>query len=595
MSGNGRRIVQHRLSGAAIALAGAAAVLGCVGDYTDTGDAAGAGATAEAELGSAEEAVSACAGDDVKYDFNAFAASLAVAIANELGRWDVTGDFQIINGKLELSATGLLHCNGRCDNISALLRLQDDSAASVPNHSPAVFRGKLTSWYQQQQTKLTELVNNMLYVDKGIFRLKARHSGKYMAVDAGSTAEDAVIEQRGSVSQTGADQWRIILDNGAYKFVNVRSGKCLALSADLNQSWLRMVQKTCSTSTTQRFNFALTKGYYWLITKYSKAVEVDYWKTADDVAIQQSDWNSQNTNQQWTFEPYGTAAHITPTTIATAMYTLTSRKSGKALTVDNGSLASGALLEQATYTPSDDGFNWYVLSNGTKYQFVNRRTNLCMALATDSATSRFAQQPCNATASTQLFELNPTGDGNYVVLTKYGTILQVEGASTREGAYLNQAVSEYADGLGGPWDWDDYKQLILKPIVAGEPHQLTYAYKTADANCGEYNYWYNIAKPNGQPLLAPKDTFVQLIFAGGKQMPTGKDINPFIAQKVAGNLVAIDPTYGLNPDASTTTGSCSSSCVLYSTTSRAGACCSCNGATKTFSRSAFSTSMYLCM
>jgi hypothetical protein len=32
--------------------------------------------------------VSACLGDDVNYDYNAFAASLAVAIANELGRWE---------------------------------------------------------------------------------------------------------------------------------------------------------------------------------------------------------------------------------------------------------------------------------------------------------------------------------------------------------------------------------------------------------------------------------------------------------------------------------------------------------------------------
>jgi Ricin-type beta-trefoil lectin domain-like len=584
--------MKHIRSGAAIALMASAAVLGCEGDYT--GSETGAGDGDDVELGSSAEAVSACAGDDVTYDFNAFAASLAVAVANELGRWDVTGDFQVVNGKLELSATGLSRCNGQCNNISALLRLQDDAASSVPNHSPAVFRGKLTSWYQQEQTKLAELVNHMLYVDKGIFRLKARHSGKYMAVDAGSMADNAVIEQRGSVSETGADQWRIILDHGAYQFVNVRSGKCLALSADVGNSWVRMVQTTCSTSTTQRFNFALTKGYHWLITKYSKAIEVDYWKTADDAPIQQFTWNSQNTNQQWTFEPYGSGQHITPTTVATAMYTLTSRKSGKALTVDNGSLADGALIEQSTYSPTDDGFNWYVLPNGDKYQLVNRRTSKCMALATDSATSRFAQQPCNATASTQLFVLNPTGDGNYVLLTKYGTLLQVEGASTAEGAYLNQAVSEYADGLGGPWDWDNYKQLILKPIVAEEPHRLTFAYQTSDAACGEYNYWYNIAKPNGQPLLAPQDTYVQLIFAGGKQTPTGKDINPFIAQKVTGNLVAIDPTYGLNPDSSTQTGACTASCVKYSTANVAGSCCSCNGATKRFIRSAFSSSIYIC-
>lgn len=119
-----------------------------------------------------------------------------------------TGDFQVANGKLELSATGPLRCNGKCSNISALLRLQDDTASTVPNYSPAIFRSKLKTRNQQQQLKLTELVKKMLYVDKGIYRLKARHSGKYLVVDGGSTADNALIEQRGSVSETSADQWQ---------------------------------------------------------------------------------------------------------------------------------------------------------------------------------------------------------------------------------------------------------------------------------------------------------------------------------------------------------------------------------------------------
>lgn len=551
-------------------------------------------ALAELAVGELGQALAACEGDDVRYDFNAFAASLAVAIANELGRWDVTGDFQIASGKLELSATGLARCNGGCPNVKALLRLQDDAASSVPNHSPGVFRGKLVTWYQQQQIKLAELVKGMLYVDKGVFRLKARHSGKYLAVEGGSTSDGALIEQMGTTSQAGADQWRVILDNGAHKFINIRSGKCLTLSADKSDNWLRMAQATCSASDTQRFNFALTKGYYWIITKYRKAIEVDYWKTADKAPIQQHDWNSQNTNQQWTFEPYERGQHIDPTAVATAMYTLTSKRSGKAITVDNGSLTSNALLEQASYTANDEAFHWYAIPNGTKYQLVNRHSSQCMALAADNAKSRLVQQPCNASAGTQLFVLNPTGDGNYVFLTRFNTTIEVQGASTADGAYLGQAVSEYADGLGGPWDWDDHRKLIFKPIVAGEPHRLTYAYKTADATCGEYNYWYEIAKPNGQPLVAPKDTFVQLIFAGGKQSLTGKDVNPFIAQQVTGNRVAIDPTYGLNAESTTSTGTCSAACVKYSAKSVVGACCQCNGRTLKYTRSAFNASMYIC-
>jgi hypothetical protein len=35
---------------------------------------------------------------------------------------------------------------------------------------------------------------------------------------------------------------------------------------------------------------------------------------------------------------------------------------------------------------------------------------------------------------------------------------------------------------------------------------------------------------------------VPLIFAGGKQTPTGTDLNPYIAQQVNRSQVAIDPS-----------------------------------------------------
>jgi hypothetical protein len=84
------------------------------------------------------------------------------------------------------------------------------------------------------------------------------------------------------------------------------------------------------------------------------------------------------------------------------------------------------------------------------------------------------------------------------------------------------------------------------------------------------------------------------MFAGGKETLTGKDINPFIAQQVSGDLVAIDPTYGLNDMGTTTTGSCSAACTKVTTVNVAGQCCSCNGATKVYKRSAWNTSTYLC-
>jgi hypothetical protein len=64
---------------------------------------------------------------------NAMIAALAVAVANELGRWNVTTDFQkVTNGNwqtvLGLSPAGLSRCSSRghsCPNIKALLFFQD--------------------------------------------------------------------------------------------------------------------------------------------------------------------------------------------------------------------------------------------------------------------------------------------------------------------------------------------------------------------------------------------------------------------------------------------------------------------------------------
>src|SRR5262245_33605337 len=122
------------------------------------------------ELGQSEEALSAqCGGDDS----NQLAAGLAVAIASELGRWNVNTDFVVSNGKLELSATGKLVCGSGCAKTTALLRMQDDASSTVKNHIPATYRSKLVGWYNDQLAALENKVDTMLDIDQGIFRIRS--------------------------------------------------------------------------------------------------------------------------------------------------------------------------------------------------------------------------------------------------------------------------------------------------------------------------------------------------------------------------------------------------------------------------------------
>ncbi len=72
--------------------------------------------------------------------------------------------------------------------------------------------------------------------------------------------------------------------------------------------------------------------------------------------------------------------------------------------------------------------------------------------------------------------------------------------------------------------------------------------------------------------------------------PSNKMLNFYVRD----GQVSVDPTYGLNPDVTTTVGSCDAACTKFSSSDVSGKCCSCNGLTKKYVRSTFNTTLYLC-
>jgi hypothetical protein len=118
-----------------------------------------------------------------------------------------------------------------------------------------------------------------------------------------------------------------------------------------------------------------------------------------------------------------------------------------------------------------------------------------------------------------------------------------------------------------------------------EEHVLTFQ-SAAKGSC-DTNFFFKATKTNGAALQYPNQLKNKLKFA---------DLNnPYIAFQNLGNgIVSVDPTYGLNDDGSTTTGSCTAACTKISTTSVAGACCSCGGVSKKFAKAAWSAVTYVC-
>jgi hypothetical protein len=119
-----------------------------------------------------------------------------------------------------------------------------------------------------------------------------------------------------------------------------------------------------------------------------------------------------------------------------------------------------------------------------------------------------------------------------------------------------------------------------------ERHQLTLD-SVASGSCDTV-FTFHATTPQGEALDRPAQLANKLIYAGYPE-------NEYLSFTSTGKSVSIDPTFGLNPTDDTTSGSCSAACTKVSATNIAGSCCSCGGEIRSYVRSAFSTTTYLCM
>jgi hypothetical protein len=118
-----------------------------------------------------------------------------------------------------------------------------------------------------------------------------------------------------------------------------------------------------------------------------------------------------------------------------------------------------------------------------------------------------------------------------------------------------------------------------------EEHTLTFQ-RSEKGGC-DTNFFFVARTPDGQPLRYPAQLKNKLLWADRT--------NPYIGFQNVGEVVSIDPTFGLNERGSTTTGACTAACVRIGAADLEGDCCSCAGVTKTLSRSAWSTTTFICL
>jgi hypothetical protein len=579
--------MKHRAFGTVVGVVSGMLLAGCAAEYKAPAEYEGDEAQTQASFGAAQEAVAACDGDSLQYDFNGFAASLATAIANEMKHWDVATDFVVTGtgpaAKLALSSTGSAICGTGCANVKDMLL-----TGTIPNHSPAEFRGHLVSWFNAEKARLVDLAIESR-LPPGSYQFKNRNSGKNMVVDASSTAEGAKLEQ-GPLAGT-AGNWTASVVGAKHKFVNVNSGKCMDLASASSMDNVAIVQKTCSTAATQNFDIVkVDGGYYAVKTTYGKEVVAFNWGTGNDVQLVQVPFMASNAHGNWAVNLVGGTTNPA-TTIFKGSYKLNfantySTQLDMNLVAAPISSAVGAQVKLASYSAGNMLHNWYAATVNGKYQFINRGSGKCLALATDSATALLVQKTC-AVNDSQLFTATaqPYAE-EYTLKTRYNTLLEVQNAGQAAGVAIAQTAQTQADAQ---------RRVRFSPIQASEPHKLTFDHISNDAACGDY-FWYNITQPSGAPLADPMNTYMHLIFAGGKTVRTGADANPFIAQMASGTQVAIDPSGFMTGGSTTTTGSCIASDVVYDNAkTSAGKCCiKYSGAAGVLVVSSWSGTTFLC-
>ena len=87
-------------------------------------------------------------------------ASLAVAMAKELGRWTPNVDLTITNGRVVLSSTGLAKCGSNCGNTKLILAQQDASFVDQNLFNATNYTEDLKSSFDRQNNLITNLTNN---------------------------------------------------------------------------------------------------------------------------------------------------------------------------------------------------------------------------------------------------------------------------------------------------------------------------------------------------------------------------------------------------------------------------------------------------
>jgi hypothetical protein len=276
---------------------------------------------------------------------NSIKSNLAVTIARELKRWEVSTDFEVANNKLQLSAVGLARCDAvgeGCSNTKALLQLQnEETAAPCHNqHNPANLASELTGGWSNQ----------------------AQYDSQNPAWEAHEW-----IEYSSTPGACGADYWFAPVKAGTTTFLEWPEQLCFKMRLFGGLGSMNGI--TCN-SQNDYLDFRTQRQGDQVIKSQLSGKCLQSMDSVEGSLVKLNACTGAN-NQKWT-----------PTYNATdRVYTLTSKTSGKCLSVTSGSSAKQVTCNASSAAQKQQ---FRPRPETKKYEFVNfANTSSCLkALAT---------------------------------------------------------------------------------------------------------------------------------------------------------------------------------------------------------------------
>jgi hypothetical protein len=355
-----------------------------------------------------DQEVTAC--DDNQYDHWRYLSALAVASANELGRWDVS-DFVKVGGKIQLSSSGSARCSSGCENVNGILQMQNDETRVVPRHDPGLLRQYMIAFYDRQvnwnrSNPLGDYTLTLSSVSDDVCGLR------YHFTVGGASTSNTVSGLAGTTELKPTSQYR-----------------CMDVVGVSSNDGANVQQYTCSGGSNQKFTVeAQGNNTYRLKANHSnKCLGVANNGTWDGALLEQRSCGANN-SQLFHMNSKGNG-----------LYELRNVNSGKCVDVQAGGVTQGALMQL------------YSCHGGANQTFATS------GLGTSSGTSSGSSSGVNPASLWSRLKLFGEHDNRYLMFQSTATQVSIDpmgtlvtgGSSSSSGACIQGATTLQAGARAG--------------------------------------------------------------------------------------------------------------------------------------------------